>query len=186
MIEDKRRREARPANELRRDRWRFPRRGGRCAPAGGNVLRRFEGELADTKDRLLRALAETENVRGRPSVSATTPRKYRFSGFARILLATADNLRRALDQRARGRNHDVVCAAARRCCRDRAANCCRCSKAHGLSESTRRRAPSTTNFHQGYSGGRGRIPAAGTSSRCCSRAMCSMTRLPAAGMVRRR
>src|SRR5436305_14940730 len=57
----------------------------------------LEAELADTKDRLLRALAETENVRRRAQREREDTQKYAVSGFARDLLATADNLRRALD-----------------------------------------------------------------------------------------
>jgi molecular chaperone GrpE len=54
-------------------------------------------ELADTKDRLLRALAETENVRRRGQREREDAQKYAVSGFAKDLLSTADNLRRALD-----------------------------------------------------------------------------------------
>jgi molecular chaperone GrpE len=56
-----------------------------------------EGELADTKDRLLRALAETENVRRRFQREREDAQKYAISGFAKDLLSAADNLRRALE-----------------------------------------------------------------------------------------
>src|SRR5580692_7728291 len=57
----------------------------------------IEAELADTKDRLLRALAETENVRRRLQRERDDAAKYAVSGFAKDLLSAADNLRRALE-----------------------------------------------------------------------------------------
>ena len=57
----------------------------------------LESELADTKDRLLRALAETENVRRRAQREREEASKYAVAGFAKELLSVADNLRRALD-----------------------------------------------------------------------------------------
>ena len=54
-------------------------------------------ELAATKDRLLRALAETENIRRRAEREREDLRKYAVAGFAKDLLSAADNLRRALD-----------------------------------------------------------------------------------------
>jgi molecular chaperone GrpE len=57
----------------------------------------LETELADTKDRLLRALAETENVRRRAQREREEASKYAVVGFAKELLSVADNLRRALD-----------------------------------------------------------------------------------------
>src|SRR3954452_2631277 len=60
-------------------------------------LAAVEGELAETKDRLLRALAETENVRRRLQRERDDARKYAASDFAKDLLSPVDNLRRALD-----------------------------------------------------------------------------------------
>jgi molecular chaperone GrpE len=57
----------------------------------------LEAELAEQKDRLLRALAETENTRRRAQREREDAAKYAVSGFARDLLPAADNLRRALD-----------------------------------------------------------------------------------------
>ena len=57
----------------------------------------LEAELAEQKDRLLRALAETENARRRAQRERAEAEKYAMSGFARDLLSAADNLRRALD-----------------------------------------------------------------------------------------
>ena len=57
----------------------------------------LEAELADHKDRLLRALAETENVRRRAQREREDASKYAVAAFAKDLLAAADNLRRALE-----------------------------------------------------------------------------------------
>src|SRR3954454_7143331 len=54
----------------------------------------LEAELAEYKDRLLRALAETENVRRRAQREREDASKYAVSGFAKDLLTAADNLRR--------------------------------------------------------------------------------------------
>src|SRR5579864_8714800 len=60
-------------------------------------IRQAELEAADLKDRLLRALAETENVRRRAERERTDATKYGVTQFARDLLDVADNLRRAID-----------------------------------------------------------------------------------------
>src|SRR5580700_680164 len=60
-------------------------------------LAAVEAELADSKDRLLRALAETENVRRRLQRERDDAQKYAVSNFAKDLLSSVDNLRRALD-----------------------------------------------------------------------------------------
>jgi molecular chaperone GrpE len=60
-------------------------------------LMALEAELADQKDRLLRALAETENVRRRAQREREDASRYAVSGFAKDLLSAADNLRRALE-----------------------------------------------------------------------------------------
>lgn len=57
----------------------------------------IEAELADTKDRLLRALAETENVRRRTQREREDALRYAAANFAKDLLSVADNLRRALE-----------------------------------------------------------------------------------------
>jgi len=54
-------------------------------------------EIADLKDRLLRAAAETENVRRRLERDKQDAVAYAITGFARDLLGVVDNLRRALD-----------------------------------------------------------------------------------------
>jgi molecular chaperone GrpE len=57
----------------------------------------LEAELADHRDRLLRALAETENVRRRAQREREDASKYAVTAFAKDLLSAADNLRRALE-----------------------------------------------------------------------------------------
>jgi molecular chaperone GrpE len=69
---------------------------GAEAPVG-EQLAAIEGELADTKDRLLRALAETENVRRRLQRERDDAQKYAVANFAKDLLSAVDNLRRALE-----------------------------------------------------------------------------------------
>jgi molecular chaperone GrpE len=65
--------------------------------AADERLAAVEAELAETKDRLLRALAETENVRRRFQREREDTLKYAVSGFAKDLLSPVDNLRRALE-----------------------------------------------------------------------------------------
>jgi molecular chaperone GrpE len=54
-------------------------------------------EAADLKDRLLRSLAEMENLRRRTEKQVDDTRVYGIANFARDMLAVADNMRRALD-----------------------------------------------------------------------------------------
>ncbi|HEV2187367.1 MAG TPA: nucleotide exchange factor GrpE [Stellaceae bacterium] len=57
----------------------------------------LEAALAESQDRLLRALAETENTRRRAQRERVDAEKYGIGRFAEGLLSVADNLRRALD-----------------------------------------------------------------------------------------
>jgi molecular chaperone GrpE len=66
-------------------------------PSPETRIAELEAELAEQRDRLLRALAETENVRRRAQREREDASKYAVAGFAKDLLSTADNLRRALD-----------------------------------------------------------------------------------------
>jgi molecular chaperone GrpE len=54
-------------------------------------------QAAELKDRLLRTLAEMENLRKRTEREVTDARLYGVTTFARDMLAVADNMRRALD-----------------------------------------------------------------------------------------
>jgi molecular chaperone GrpE len=68
-----------------------------AAPSPDERAAALEAELTATKDRLLRALAETENVRRRAEREREDAHKYAVARFAQDLLSAADNLRRALD-----------------------------------------------------------------------------------------
>lgn len=57
----------------------------------------LEAEVAALNDKLLRAVAETENLRRRAAREREDTGKYAVTGFAREMLAVVDNLRRALD-----------------------------------------------------------------------------------------
>jgi molecular chaperone GrpE len=57
----------------------------------------LERDHADMKDRLLRTLAEMENLRKRTEREVADSRLYSVSSFARDMLNVADNMRRALD-----------------------------------------------------------------------------------------
>ncbi len=57
----------------------------------------LESELAETKDRLLRTLAEMENLRRRSEREMADTRQYAVANFARDMLTVSDNLRRAID-----------------------------------------------------------------------------------------
>jgi molecular chaperone GrpE len=54
-------------------------------------------ENADHKDRLLRTLAEMENLRKRTDREVSDTRQYGIASFARDVLAVADNMERALE-----------------------------------------------------------------------------------------
>ena len=56
----------------------------------------IEKEVAELKDKLLRALAEAENIRRHGEREREDTAKYAMSGFARDMLPVADNLGRAL------------------------------------------------------------------------------------------
>jgi molecular chaperone GrpE len=67
-----------------------------AAPDEHAVLLAFQAENTDLKDRLLRALAETENLRRRAERERQDASQYAMTGFARDMLAIADNFARAL------------------------------------------------------------------------------------------
>jgi molecular chaperone GrpE len=57
----------------------------------------LEAEKSDLKDKLLRALAEMENMRRRAEKDLADARTYGVTRFARDMLDVADNLRRAIE-----------------------------------------------------------------------------------------
>src|SRR5580692_7305153 len=60
-------------------------------------IAKLEADLAEARDRMLRAMAETENVRRRLEREREDTARYAISRFAGDTLSVADNLRRALD-----------------------------------------------------------------------------------------
>ena len=76
-----------------------PNTGGPAAPAPENRSEAADAlvrEAADLKDRLLRTLAEMENLRRRTEREVAESRMYGVASFARDILAIADNMARAL------------------------------------------------------------------------------------------
>lgn len=66
-------------------------------PPEAERIATLESELSDARDRMLRALAETENVRRRADREREDTARFAISRFAGDILSVADNLRRALD-----------------------------------------------------------------------------------------
>lgn len=64
-----------------------------------------EEEVAKLKDQLLRTLAELDNTRKRGEREREDTAKFAITGFARDLLAVADNLRRALESMPEDHEH---------------------------------------------------------------------------------
>ena len=69
---------------------------GDASPWAGGDAAATAAELSDTKDKLLRALAEVENVRRRAQRDRQDASRYAIAAFAREMLTVGDNLRRAL------------------------------------------------------------------------------------------
>jgi molecular chaperone GrpE len=65
-------------------------------PHPADVIQALNAENVDLKDRLLRALAETENVRRRGEREREDTKQFAVSRFARDMLGIADNFARAL------------------------------------------------------------------------------------------
>lgn len=75
----------------------------------GERIVKLEAEVASLKDQVLRAMAEAENTRRRAQREREDTAKFAVSGFAKDLLAVADNLRRALESvPAEARENDEV------------------------------------------------------------------------------
>lgn len=73
------------------------------------LLAARDAELAELKDRMLRAAAEAENSRRRLERDKADAVAYATTGFARDLLGVADNLRRAVESiPAAAREDDAV------------------------------------------------------------------------------
>ena len=66
-------------------------------PDGFAVIEKLNTENAELKDRVLRALADVENMRRRSEREAADARTYAVTAFARDLLSVTDNFARALE-----------------------------------------------------------------------------------------
>jgi molecular chaperone GrpE len=62
-----------------------------------NSVEALTKEAAESRDRMLRTLAEMENLRKRTAKEVADARTYGITSFARDVLEIADNLQRALD-----------------------------------------------------------------------------------------
>ncbi|MBM6595013.1 nucleotide exchange factor GrpE [Microvirga pudoricolor] len=65
--------------------------------AAHDPIAALEAERTDMKDKLLRTLADMENLRRRTEREIADARTYGVANFARDMLNVADNIRRALD-----------------------------------------------------------------------------------------
>jgi molecular chaperone GrpE len=80
-----------------------PEEGDGAPPSSGDLsaliatIASLNAEVTSLKDQLLRALAETENVRRRTARERDETAKYAITGFAREMASVADNLNRALE-----------------------------------------------------------------------------------------
>ncbi|PWR22529.1 nucleotide exchange factor GrpE [Zavarzinia aquatilis] len=70
---------------------------GQAEPPAGPTVESLQAEVADLKDKLLRAFAEAENIRRRGEREREDTAKYAVTKFARDLTSVADNLRRAIE-----------------------------------------------------------------------------------------
>jgi len=86
--------DATPENAAASEARPSPERSPERSPAPSTALER---EHAEMRDRLLRALAEMENLRKRTEREVADSRLYSVTSFARDLLVVADNMRRALE-----------------------------------------------------------------------------------------
>ncbi|MBI1260203.1 MAG: nucleotide exchange factor GrpE [Rhizobiales bacterium] len=65
--------------------------------AGFAVIEALQAENVDLRDKLLRAIADAENIRKRGEREKTDAARYASANFARDMLQVGDNLRRALE-----------------------------------------------------------------------------------------
>lgn len=78
------------------------------APADPAVM--YEEQIAELKDQLIRAVAETDNVRKRAQRDIEETNKFAITGFARQLVSVLENLQRAtssIPQEMRAENANV-------------------------------------------------------------------------------
>ena len=70
---------------------------GESAPPSPDSAEALAAQVADLRDRWMRSLAEMENLRRRTEREVADARVYGIAGFARDMVAVADNVRRGLD-----------------------------------------------------------------------------------------
>ncbi len=68
-----------------------------AANGAAEALAKAQADVADLKDKLLRTLADMENLRRRTEKEVADARTYGVSKFAGDILGVADNIRRALE-----------------------------------------------------------------------------------------
>ena len=66
------------------------------SPVNDARVEDLEAQVAELRDNLLRAMAETENIRKRAERQLEDAHKFAVTGFARDILSVADNLERAV------------------------------------------------------------------------------------------
>src|SRR5207247_5401851 len=76
--------------------WTNPLAAQRPADRKEDPMVALAREAADYRDKLLRSLAEMENLRRRTERQVADARDYGIASFARDILAVADNMQRAL------------------------------------------------------------------------------------------
>jgi molecular chaperone GrpE len=76
--------------------------------AASSRIAELEAELAEMKDRWVRAEAETQNVRTRAKRDVDDARQYAVQGFARDVAEAAENLRRGLDAMPPSGGNEIV------------------------------------------------------------------------------
>ncbi len=79
---------------------------GSNAETGESDPAALEQQLAEMKEKLLRSMADNENLRRRAQREKEDASKYAISNFARDLCEIADNLRRAIDSVPEERRQD--------------------------------------------------------------------------------
>ena len=79
---------------------------GQDEAARADSIAALEAEKTDLKDRLMRSLAEMENLRRRTDREIKDAKAYAITGFARDMLNVADNIHRALDSARKAENAD--------------------------------------------------------------------------------
>ena len=70
--------------------------GSEQRPESSPAVEALQAEVASLKDRILRTMAEMENMRRRTDREVADAKSYGVSSFAREMVSAADNLQRAL------------------------------------------------------------------------------------------